>query len=127
MTKPIFLVFIVLTFLLTACGAGVTSGSSTDTAAVTSVSFSKDVMPILQSRCLICHGGGQASRGLSFDTYDTLMAGSKNGQVIIPGYPDGSRLIQLVQNGTMPKRGSKLTPDQMQILIDWILAGALNN
>jgi mono/diheme cytochrome c family protein len=127
MTKPIFLVFAVLTFLLTACGAGATSGSPTDTSAVASVSFSKDVMPILQSRCLSCHGGGRANRGLSFDTYDTLMAGSNNGPVIIPGNPNGSRLIQLVQSGTMPKQGPKLTPDQIQILIDWILAGALNN
>ena len=127
MTKTIFLVFAVMTFLLTACGAGATSSSSTDTSTVASVSYSKDAMPILQSRCLSCHGGGRASRGLSFDTYDTLMAGSKNGPVIIPGDPNGSRLIQLVQSGTMPKQGPKLTPDQIQILIDWILAGALNN
>ena len=128
MTKPILIVFAVLTFLLTACGAGpATSSSSTGTSVTANVSFSKDVMPILQSRCISCHGGGQSNRGLSFDTYDTLMAGSNNGLVIVPGDPNNSRLIQLVQSGTMPKRGPKLTPDQIQILIDWILAGALNN
>jgi hypothetical protein len=96
-------------------------------AAAAGVSFANDVMPILQSRCFNCHGGDSIKEGLSFASYDTLMAGSQNGPVLIPGDPANSLLIQQIQNGKMPKRGPKLTPDQLQILIDWILAGALNN
>ena len=92
-----------------------------------SVSFSNDVMPILQSRCFNCHGGEQTKKGLSFTSYETIMAGSDDGQVIIPGDANGSLLIQQLLNGKMPPRGPKLTPEQVQILIDWILAGALNN
>jgi hypothetical protein len=126
MTKHIFIVFAILTFVLTACGGGATP-IPTNASSNTLVSFKNDVEPILQNRCINCHGGTQARMGLAFDSYDSLMAGSNNGPVIIPGDPNGSRLIQLVQIGAMPKQGPKLTPDQVQILIDWILAGALNN
>jgi mono/diheme cytochrome c family protein len=91
------------------------------------VSFSKDVNPILQKSCFNCHGGERTSRGLSFASYDTLMAGSQNGAVIDPGNPDGSKLLQLILSGKMPKRGDKLTPEQAQLISDWIAAGAQNN
>lgn len=100
---------------------------ASDTPAAASVNFANDVMPILQSRCFNCHGGRDIEEGLSFASYETLMAGSKNGPVIVPGDPDNSLLIQQLLNGKMPKRGPKLTPAQVQILIDWVLGGALNN
>lgn len=101
--------------------------AASDTPAVATVSFANDVMPILQSRCFNCHGGDDVKEGLSFASFDTLMAGSINGPVIVPGDAANSLLVQLIQQGKMPKRGPKLTPDQLQILIDWILAGAPNN
>ena len=71
--------------------------------------------------------GEHVSEGLDMNTYETLMAGSQNGPVIVPGDADDSLLIQKVTEGKMPKRGPKLTPAQIQIIIDWINAGALNN
>jgi cytochrome c len=127
MTKSTFIVFALLTVLLAACGASATPVQPAKTSSAATVSFVNDVMPILQSRCFNCHGGQNARNGLSFASYDTLMAGSNNGAVIIPGNPANSLLIQLVQEGEMPKGGPKLTPEQVQILIDWITAGAPNN
>ena len=155
--KPTLIVFSLLAVLLTACTAAATpvaptensvptlaptdtlvptvetiptsppTLSLTDTPAATTVSFTNDVMPILESRCLNCHGGRDTKEGLSFASFDSLMAGSDNGIVVVAGDPDNSLLIQQILNGKMPKKGPKLTPDQLQILIDWILAGALNN
>lgn len=101
--------------------------TETPAAAAPAVSFTNDVMPVLQSRCLNCHGGESTKEGLSVASYEALMAGSMNGAVIVPGDPNNSLFIQQILNGEMPKRGPKLTPEQVQILIDWILAGALNN
>jgi uncharacterized membrane protein len=130
MTKSTFLALAILAILLTACAAGATDTPlpiQQNTSSAASVSFSNDVMPILQSRCATCHGGNQTNAGLSFASYETLMAGSNNGPVVTPGNPANSLLIQMIQEGRMPKRGPKLTPDQLQILMDWIQSGALNN
>lgn len=102
--------------------------AATDTQpAIAGISFANEILPILQNRCFNCHGGEQTKEGLNLGSYATLMAGSDNGPVIVPGDAANSLLAQQLLNGKMPKRGPKLTPDQIQMIIDWINAGALNN
>jgi mono/diheme cytochrome c family protein len=91
------------------------------------VSYSRDVRPILDSRCLQCHSERIANRGLNMESYESLMAGSQNGPVILPGNPRGSLLVKKLVGGEMPKRGPRLTPDQIRLIDDWIAAGAPNN
>ena len=91
------------------------------------VSFATDVLPILQSRCINCHGGDRTEEGLVLLSYADIMAGSNNGPVVTPGDSEFSLLAELVSNQEMPKRGPKLTPPQMQIIVDWINQGALDN
>jgi mono/diheme cytochrome c family protein len=98
--------------------------ASAQTAAV---SFVNDVLPILQSRCANCHGGERTQEGLNLTTYANLMAGSENGSVIAPGNADTSKLAELIVSQKMPKRGPQLTPPQIQIILDWINQGALDN
>jgi uncharacterized membrane protein len=113
-----------------------TAPAPSDTAAPTeaaqpapadTVSFAGDVLPILQSRCLNCHGGRETEEGLSINSYADIMTGSDNGPVITPGNVENSLLAELVISQEMPKRGPKLTPPQVQIIVDWINQGALNN
>lgn len=104
-----------------------TQEPTTEPPASATVSFTNDVLPILQSRCLNCHGGERTEEGLVVRTHADLMAGSKNGLIVIPGNAEGSLFIELVVNREMPKRGPKLTPPQTQLLIDWVNQGALNN
>jgi mono/diheme cytochrome c family protein len=96
-------------------------------APATAVSFANDVMPIIQSRCINCHGGDRIEEGLLMRSYDELLAGSDNGPVIVPGDIANSLLVELVTNQKMPKRGPKLTPPQVQIITEWVAAGAPNN
>jgi hypothetical protein len=91
------------------------------------VSFANDILPILQSRCINCHGGQKTEKGLDLTTYDTLMMGSENGPVVVAGDSTNSMLAKLILAGKMPKRGPKLLPEQVQKLVDWIMAGAPNN
>jgi hypothetical protein len=60
--------------------------------------------------------------GLNLTTYSTAMSGSQNGPVIIPGDPDNSLLIQK-QSGEQPHFG-QLSPDELQLVTEWIAAGA---
>jgi cytochrome c5 len=96
-------------------------------AAPANVSFANDIMPILESRCINCHGGDRTQKGLDMKTYESLMAGSENGPVIAPGDAGNSLLVDQLVQGKMPKRGPKLTPDQVQLITDWVNAGAQNN
>lgn len=91
------------------------------------VSFSADVQPILDSRCANCHGGERVEGGFILLTYADLMAGGDEGLVIIPGDAANSLLAQLIEAGKMPKRGGNLNPAQIQIILDWINEGALDN
>lgn len=91
------------------------------------VSFTNDIVPILESRCLNCHGGQRTEEGLSVKSHAELMTGSENGPVITPGDSTNSLLVELVETQKMPKRGPKLTPPQVQLIIDWVNQGALDN
>ena len=91
------------------------------------VSFADDVLPILQSRCLTCHGGDRIEGELVVGSYVELMAGSKSGAVVLPGDAAGSLLYQLSASGEMPRRGANLTPVQLELLLLWINAGAQDN
>ncbi|HQU37030.1 MAG: hypothetical protein CNIPEHKO_00699 [Anaerolineales bacterium] len=91
------------------------------------VSFSNEILPILDSRCKNCHGGRETKEGLNLTTYAALMAGSENGLILTPGDADNSLLAEQVITQEMPKRGPKLTPPQVQLIVDWINQGALDN
>ena len=91
------------------------------------VSFANDIFPILQSRCINCHGGDRTEEGLIMLTHAELMAGSDNGPVVVAGDAENSLLVELISTQKMPKRGPKLTPPQVQVIIDWINQGALDN
>jgi hypothetical protein len=71
--------------------------------------------------------GEFTSKNLNMETYESLMTGSQNGPVIVAGSARESLLAQKISKGEMPKRGPKLTPGQIQIIIDWINAGAKDN
>ena len=100
--------------------AGAESGGAT-------VSFAAEILPMLESRCINCHGGERTQEGLDLKSHASIMTGSENGPVVTPGDSANSSLAQMVVEGKMPKRGPKLTPDQVQLLVDWINQGAQNN
>jgi mono/diheme cytochrome c family protein len=91
------------------------------------VSFSADILPIFQSRCIGCHGGERTQEGLDLKTHASLMAGSNNGFVVTAGDSANSLLVELVAAQKMPKRGPKLTPPQVQLITDWVNQGAPDN
>ena len=91
------------------------------------VSFANDVLPIVESRCINCHGGDRTEEGLDLTSHANILAGSDNGPVVIPGDAVNSLFVEMVATQKMPKRGPKLTPDQIQIFTDWVNQGALDN
>lgn len=99
----------------------------TPTVDLANVSFTANVLPIFEQHCTECHGGDEPEEGLRLTSYDEIMAGSWNGPVIEPGNVPDSYLIEQVVTGRMPKRGSRLSPAEIQIITAWVEAGAPDN
>ncbi len=106
-----------------------TAVPATEAPAVVSggVSFANDIQPILDAKCAKCHGVEQVKEGLDVQTYAALTKGSFNGPVLVPGNANDSLFVQLIVEGEMPNRGTKVTPEELQLIIDWVNQGALNN
>ena len=91
------------------------------------VSFSHDVLPIFTQICVKCHSDENAPHSLVLKTYADVMAGSENGDVIEPGDPASSALIEKITTGKMPKNNPHLLPGQIRAIVDWVQQGAPNN
>jgi YHS domain-containing protein len=96
-------------------------------AAGRTVSFSKDVYPLLAARCGNCHTNGKRSGGFRMDSRELLLAGGDSGPVLQPGQSGESRLIQLVAaldaDDRMPPEGPILSNEHVGVLRAWIDQG----
>ena len=96
--------------------------------------FVKSVAPILERRCLECHGAeGNADappKGkLSLTTRAAALRGGESGAAVVPGKPDESLLLDFVRHDAlgkalMPKNREPLTKAEVATLEKWIAAGA---
>src|SRR6185436_19438559 len=97
-------------------------------AAKSPISFNKDIQPIFEARCVNCHGHGRSKGGFRLDTRETLLKGGDSGAAVAPGKGAESLLVELVSgldpDNVMPKKGSKLTAEQVAILRAWVDQGA---
>jgi uncharacterized membrane protein len=134
MKKQFILIIIALVFVCAfvifqngAMGNVIAAQPSQTVVSVENVSYSRDIYPLVERRCIKCHGGEFPSEGLSMESYQSLMSGSQNGQVIVAGDANNSLIIEKIESGEMPKRASNLTAEQIELIRQWINEGALNN
>ncbi|MEX0716327.1 MAG: PSD1 and planctomycete cytochrome C domain-containing protein [Planctomycetaceae bacterium] len=92
------------------------------------VDFARDVRPILAARCHACHGPNLQESGLRFDSRDRAFRGGDSGEkAIVAGKPDDSELIRRIREEpglVMPPEGDPLSPEQIDVLVRWVRAGA---
>ena len=103
--------------LLPACGSG-GSASTIDPNATVTPTYSSISTQILQKGCVSCHGG---DGGYSFDSYSNTM------RAVTAGSPSSSRLYTAILSGSMPQSGTHPSAAQLQVISDWITAGAQND
>lgn len=101
-----------------------------------SVSFHRDVKPILDANCLRCHqpgGKGYEASGFSMVSYEDLMKGTRNGPMIIPGDSEGSNLVVLMEGRADPSISmphgtmEPMSTADINTIRKWIDQGAKNN
>ena len=95
------------------------------------VEYVGQVKPLLRERCYACHGALKQEGGLRLDTARMILRGGDSGAAVIPGDAAGSLLVARVMAGDEDERmppeheGELFNPGQVQVLRDWIDAGAV--
>ena len=88
------------------------------------VSFTKQIVPILTAKCGRCHIRGNKG-GVRLSSYASLMRGSEDaGVIVFAGDDRGSRLIEVIESGDMPRGGLQVAGDELLLLRQWIREGA---
>jgi mono/diheme cytochrome c family protein len=93
------------------------------------VSFAKDIAPILRENCVGCHiGGQQASGGLRMDNFSQLLRGGDSGAIIDPPKDVDSLLVKKLkgQSGNRMPAGGRpaLKPEEIEKIQTWIRENA---
>ena len=90
------------------------------------VSFERDVRPILKEHCFHCHGEEKKLRGgLDLRLRKLILKGGKSGTAVELGNHAQSRLFELVKSGEMPpKEELRLGEHELETIARWIDAKA---
>jgi hypothetical protein len=82
--------------------------------------FDKDILPILQARCIGCHGGAAPKAGLDLRTVTAILQGGKSGPAIRLDAAETSLLYEVASSGKMPPKGGPLTGEEQGKIRVWI-------
>src|SRR5260370_38816868 len=85
------------------------------------------ILPLLESRCIACHGPDAQEGGLRLDSRGAALKGGKHGPALKPGQPKESLLLQAALHEknelAMPPK-EKLSAGELNALETWIRSGA---
>ena len=96
------------------------------------VSFRKDVAPVLQRRCVACHGEESAKGGYRLDSFARLArTGESELLPLVAGQAHDSELYRLLvepePNDRMPQKAEALPKHEIALIERWIQQGAVND
>ena len=106
------------------------AASAPDPSSAASISYVRDIAPIFASRCSACHGGTKKKGGLSLKDAASIVAGGRNGPVILPGKPAESEMLRRLRLPTddddhmPPLEKPQPTADEIAAIEKWVAAGA---
>jgi WD40 repeat protein/mono/diheme cytochrome c family protein len=89
------------------------------------VSFSRQVLPILQKRCQGCHQPAKASGKLDLTSFAGLKTGGGSGSGFAAGKAAESRLVESVSGPKpeMPPNAAPLLPAEVALITQWVNQG----
>ena len=90
--------------------------------------FEREVRPILEERCVECHGPDKQKGGLRLDLKTGYAGGDSEEAAVVPGKSADSQLIKRALSTdpeeSMPPKGKRLDERQIAALRRWIDGGA---
>ena len=100
-------------------------------AAAAEPDYSRDIKPLLRAKCYACHGAVRQKAGLRLDAGQLVLKGGKRGEVVVPGKPDQSTLIEMItahggERAPMPPEGEgeALSDKDVELFREWVKNGA---
>ncbi|HEX8910793.1 MAG TPA: PSD1 and planctomycete cytochrome C domain-containing protein [Humisphaera sp.] len=136
---PVRLPVAVLACLAIAAVASASASALPPTTSPASAAASADelfvhrVLPLLQERCVSCHGGDpdKIKGELDLRTAASARRGGESGKpLFVPGKPDESPIVLSVRRdhadfaAMPPKANDRLTPEQIEQVRAWVAGGA---
>lgn len=93
------------------------------------VSFIKDIAPIIKENCLACHEPKKKSGKYDMSTFEKVLEGGTNGEMVIPGKPEDSEFYTLIietEGRRMPpeNKGEPVAKAKAELVRRWIAEGA---
>ncbi|GAB3645971.1 hypothetical protein GCM10028791_05090 [Echinicola sediminis] len=93
------------------------------------VDFNAEIRPIINSKCISCHGGVKQSGGFSLLFQSEALSATESGiPAILPGKADSSEMIKRILHEDpevrMPPEGDALSKEEVELLKKWINQGA---
>ena len=87
--------------------------------------FEREIQPLLNERCVSCHGGDSPQSGLDLRTLASALRGGERGPVVLEGFSEKSILVRQLASGVMPPdgAGAPLTDAEIKLIRDWIDEG----
>lgn len=96
-------------------------------ASVGAVDFVRDIQPIFEASCVQCHGRGKSKGSFSLETRQDFMDGGDTGAPAVAGKSAESLVVEMISGldpeTVMPKKGKKLTTQQVAVFRAWIDQG----
>ncbi|HXG08833.1 MAG TPA: PSD1 and planctomycete cytochrome C domain-containing protein, partial [Gemmataceae bacterium] len=91
--------------------------------------FLSHIQPLLKERCLGCHGDDKKESDLDLRSRQGMLKGGFGGPVLVPGRPEESTLYIAVTRKQKdlrmpPKEENRLSAEQVEMIRQWIAAGA---
>ena len=119
---------IVIVFTLNACSDTIITSPDQIVFPETNVSYQQQVRPLLELTCAFsgCHDTETAVAGIDVTGYFQL---TSRAGLIIPGRPDNSLLIQILEGkqGHLLTFQNRISDAQKRGVRQWVLEGAMNN
>ncbi|WP_317195561.1 PSD1 and planctomycete cytochrome C domain-containing protein [Echinicola shivajiensis] len=114
---------------LTGAMAILTSTLSCNDKAEEKIDFNAEIRPIINNKCISCHGGVKQSGEFSLLFESEALSATKSGEpAIIPGHAEESEMIKRILHEDpevrMPPEGPQLSQEEVDVLKKWINQGA---
>lgn len=105
------------------------SKSQPGAAAEGTMSFIKDVAPILVQNCIACHNPKKSESKYNMTTFAGLAKGGQQGEGVTlePGDPEASLLVELIRSEgepRMPYKQDPLAAEKVAVIENWVKQGA---